>query len=115
MCIRDRVYAAKKANLAFIVNVVIDQDKKVIASFAGDVEEAHKVGCDFVTELSKIDATPADIAISTNGGYPLDQNIYQAVKGMTAAEATCKEGGVIIMIAACNDGHGDVYKRQVQM
>ena len=43
----------QKANLAFIVNVVIDQDKKVIASFAGDVEEAHKVGCDFVTELSK--------------------------------------------------------------
>ena len=70
---KDMVYAAKKANLAFIVNVVIDQDKKVIASFAGDVEDAHKVGCDFVTELSKIDATPADIAISTNGGYPLDQ------------------------------------------
>ena len=103
---RDMVYAAKTAKLAFIVNVVIDQDKKVIASFAGDVEEAHKVGCDFVTELSKVDATPADIAVSTNGGYPLDQNIYQAVKGMTAAEATCKEGGVIIMIAACNDGHG---------
>ena len=103
---RDMVYAAKTAKLAFIVNVVIDQDKKVIASFAGDVEDAHKVGCDFVTELSKIDATPADIAISTNGGYPLDQNIYQSVKGMTAAEATCKEGGVIIMIAACNDGHG---------
>lgn len=103
---RDMVYAAKTAKLAFIVNVVIDQDKKVIASFAGDVEEAHKVGCNFVTELSKIDATPADIAVSTNGGYPLDQNIYQAVKGMTAAEATCKEGGVIIMIAACNDGHG---------
>ena len=103
---RDMVYAAKTAKLAFIVNVVIDQDKKVIASFAGDVEDAHKVGCDFVTELSKIDATPADIVISTNGGYPLDQNIYQSVKGMTAAEATCKDGGVIIMIAACNDGHG---------
>ena len=73
---KDMVYAAKTAKLAFIVNVVIDQDKKVIASFAGDVEDAHKVGCDFVTELSKIDATPADIAISTNGGYPLDQNIY---------------------------------------
>ena len=49
---------------------------------------------------------PADIVISTNGGYPLDQNIYQAVKGMTAAEATVKEGGVIIMLAASNDGTG---------
>ena len=53
-----------------------------------------------------MDAKPADIAISTNGGYPLDQNIYQAVKGMTAAEATVKKGGVIIMMAKSNDGHG---------
>ena len=103
---KDMVYAAKTARLAFIVNVVIDKDKKVIASFAGDVEKAHKVGCDFVTKLSKIDKTLSDIVVSTNGGYPLDQNIYQSVKGMTAAEATCKEGGVIIMVSACNDGHG---------
>ena len=48
----------------------------------------------------------SDIVISTNGGYPLDQNIYQAVKGMTAAEATVKEGGVIIMLSKSNDGHG---------
>jgi nickel-dependent lactate racemase len=48
----------------------------------------------------------ADIAITTNGGYPLDQNVYQAVKGMTAAEATVKEGGVIIMLAQSADGHG---------
>lgn len=102
----DMVYAAKTAKLAFIVNVAIDKDKKVIASFAGDVDKAHKVGCEFVTNLSKIDKVPSDIVVSTNGGYPLDQNIYQAVKGMTAAEATCKDGGVIIMIAACNDGHG---------
>ena len=49
---------------------------------------------------------PADIVLSTNGGYPLDQNIYQSVKGMTAAEATVKDGGVIIMISRANDGHG---------
>ncbi|MGL5329933.1 MAG: nickel-dependent lactate racemase [Peptostreptococcaceae bacterium] len=102
----DMVYAAKAANLAFIVNVAIDKDKNVIASFAGDVDKAHKRGCEFVTELSKIDSKMADIAVSTNGGYPLDQNIYQSVKGMTAAEATCKDGGVIIMVSACNDGHG---------
>lgn len=102
----DMVYAAKTANLAFIVNVAIDKDKKVIASFAGDVDKAHKEGCEFVTNLSKIDKVPSDIVVSTNGGYPLDQNIYQSVKGMTAAEATCKDGGVIIMVSACNDGHG---------
>ncbi|WML34013.1 nickel-dependent lactate racemase [Clostridium sp. OS1-26] len=103
---KDMLYAAEKAQLAFILNVVVDSEKKVINAFAGHRERAHEQGCNFVLELSKIDKVNADIVVSTNGGYPLDQNIYQAVKGMTAAEATCKEGGVIIMVAACNDGHG---------
>lgn len=102
----DMVYAAAKANLAFIVNVVLDGDKKIIGSFAGDMVEAHKVGCNFVKEIARVKKIPCDIAVSTNGGFPLDQNIYQAVKGMTAAEATNKDGGVIIMVAGCSDGHG---------
>lgn len=101
----DMVYAAAKANLAFIVNVVLDGDKKIIGSFAGDMVEAHKVGCNFVKEIARVKKIPCDIAVSTNGGFPLDQNIYQAVKGMTAAEATNKDGGVIIMVAGCRDGH----------
>ncbi|MCO5446143.1 nickel-dependent lactate racemase [Enterococcus faecalis] len=102
----DMVYAAAKANLAFIVNVVLDGDKKIIGSFAGDMVEAHKVGCNFVKEIARVKKIPCDIAVSTNGGFPLDQNIYQAVKGMTAAEATNKDGGVIIMVSGCRDGHG---------
>ena len=102
----DMVYAAAKANLAFIVNVVLDGDKKIIGSFAGDMVEAHKVGCNFVKEIARVKKIPCDIAVSTNGGFPLDQNIYQAVKGMTAAEATNKDGGVIIMVAGCRDVHG---------
>ncbi|HGW6186775.1 TPA: nickel-dependent lactate racemase [Enterococcus faecalis] len=102
----DMVYAAAKANLAFIVNVVLDGDKKIIGSFAGDMVEAHKVGCNFVKEIARVKKIPCDIAVSTNGGFPLDQNIYQAVKGMTAAEATNKDGGVIIMVAGCRDDHG---------
>lgn len=103
---RDMLFAAKQAKLAFILNVVIDSDKKVINAFAGDSELAHTEGCKFVMELASVKAVNADIVISTNGGYPLDQNIYQSVKGMTAAEATCKDGGIIIMVSACNDGHG---------
>lgn len=103
---RDMLYAAKAAKLAFICNVVIDADKKVIAAFAGDREQAHYAGCEFEMKLAGAKAVPADIVITTNGGYPLDQNIYQSVKGMTAAEATCKEGGVIIDVSACSDGHG---------
>ncbi len=102
----DMLYAAKKANLAFIVNVVLGADKEILHAVAGDCEAAHRAGVDFLNRYARVDAIPADIAISTNGGYPLDQNIYQAVKGMTAAEATVKPGGVIIMLAATADGHG---------
>ena len=103
---KDMVFAARQAKLAFICNVVINAEKEAIFAVAGDMEAAHKKGCDFLSSLCRVDAKPADIVITTNGGYPLDQNIYQAVKGMTAAEATVKPGGVIIMMARSNDGHG---------
>lgn len=103
---KDMVWAARKAKLAFIVNVVINEKKEAIYSVAGDLEEAHKQGCAFLSSLCKVKPIPSDIVISTNGGYPLDQNIYQAVKGMTAAEATVNKGGVIIMLSKSNDGHG---------
>ena len=110
----DMLWAAKKANLAYIVNVVINEKKEAIYAVAGDVEAAHLAGCDFLSGLCRAKPMWADIAISTNGGYPLDQNIYQAVKGMTAAEATVKEGGVIIMLAKSNDGHGgEQFYRQL--
>lgn len=102
----DMLSAAYQAKLAFILNVVIDDEKKIIRAFAGDMESAHLEGCRFVKELASVKAVPADIVVTSNGGYPLDQNIYQAVKGMSAAEATCKPGGVIVIAAACNDGHG---------
>ena len=102
----DMVFAARKAKLAFICNVVINAEHRVVGAFAGDCEAAHLAGAVFLKELCQSPAVPADIVITSNNGYPLDQNIYQAVKGMTAGEATCREGGVIIMVAACNDGHG---------
>jgi len=102
----DMIWAAKKANLAFIVNVVLNSEKEPIFAVAGDLEMAHKKGTDFIASLCAVKAVPADIVISTNGGYPLDQNVYQAVKGMTAAEATVKDGGIIIMLALSNDGIG---------
>ncbi|MBR3848863.1 MAG: nickel-dependent lactate racemase [Oscillospiraceae bacterium] len=102
----DMLWAAKKANLQFIVNVVLNSEKKVIYAVAGDLEEAHKRGTDFLSAQCGAKAVYSDIAISTNGGYPLDQNVYQAPKGMTAAEATVKQGGVIIMLASSTDGTG---------
>ena len=103
---RDMVYAARTAKLAFICNVVINAKHEVVGAFAGDCEQAHEAGAEFLKKLCRCEKAPANIVITSNNGYPLDQNIYQAVKGMTAGEATCKDGGVIIMVAACNDGHG---------
>ncbi len=103
---RDMVFAADQAKLAFIVNVVINADKKIIHAVTGAHEVAHRSGCAFLSGLCRVPSSGADIVITSNGGSPLDQNIYQAVKGMTAAEASCSQDGVIIMVAACDDGHG---------
>lgn len=103
---KDMIWAARKAKLAFIVNVVINAQKEAIYAVAGDMEQAHAAGCEFLSGLCKASAAPSDIVITSNGGYPLDQNIYQSVKGMTAAEAAVRKGGVIIMLAKSNDGHG---------
>jgi lactate racemase len=103
---KDMLYAARAARLDFIINVVINSDKEVIHAVAGDCDLAHIEGRNFLNSQCKVSSVPSDIVITTNGGYPLDQNIYQAVKGMTAAEATVNKGGVIIMVAKSNDGHG---------
>ena len=111
---RDMLWAAQQCRLRYIVNVVLDEKKRVIAAFAGDCRAAHEAGCEFVLQSSAVDAVPADIVVTTNGGYPLDQNAYQAVKGMTAAEACVNEGGVIVMLAECADGiGGDSFFRQL--
>ena len=103
---KDMLYAAKTAGLKFIINVVLNGEKEIIGSFAGDLEAAHAKGIQFLSSLARVNKIDSDIAVATNGGYPLDQNIYQAVKGMSSAEATNKEGGVIIMVAGLADGHG---------
>ena len=102
----DMLYAAKTAGLRFIVNVILNGEREIIASFSGDLEKAHAKGCDFLTSLASVSRLQSDITIVTNGGYPLDQNIYQAVKGLTSAEATNKQGGIIIMLAGLSDGTG---------
>ncbi|MBP2069830.1 nickel-dependent lactate racemase [Anaerococcus nagyae] len=103
---KDMIAAAKALGLVYIVNVVINSDKEVIHAVAGDLEKAHEAGTEWLKGKAGVDKRLADIAITSNGGYPLDQNIYQAVKSMTAAEATVKDGGVIIVSAESSDGTG---------
>lgn len=110
----DMLWAARRAKLAFIVNVVLNEEKRVIHAVAGDMEQAHLEGVRFLKDLCSAEAVEADVAVTTNGGYPLDQNMYQAVKGMTAAESTVRQGGVIIMLAQSGDGvGGEHFYRQL--
>jgi len=97
--------AAAMTNPTFLLNVTINPEKKITGVFAGDVREAHAQGADFVREVAKVPVDKLfDIVITTNSGYPLDLNLYQAVKGMSAAAQVVKEGGSIIVAAECRDG-----------
>lgn len=104
---KDMVVAAKLAGLAYIVNVVIDKDKKVVQAFAGEPESAHAAGCVFLGSYCRVKPRQkGNIVITSNGGAPLDQNVYQSVKGLTAAEAAAAEQAVLIICARCDDGAG---------
>ena len=105
----DMIYAARKVNVQFIMNVALNAEKKVIAAFAGDLEQAHEKGVAFVRSLAQCPSVEGDIVITSNGGYPLDQNLYQSPKAVATAEACCREGGVIIMCASCCDGMGGTH------
>ena len=95
----------------FLLNVALNSDKRITGVFAGDFEEAHAQGCAFVKEKVMVPVDePFDIVITTNSGYPLDLNLYQSVKGMSAASLVVREGGAIIIAADCWDGipdHGE--------
>ncbi len=106
---KDMLFAAKATKLEFILNVVINSEKKVVKAFAGNLETAHAHGCELVKSIAQVEPVYSDIVITTNGGYPLDQNIYQTVKGMTAGEACVNEGGVIIICSSCADGTGGEF------
>ncbi len=106
--------AALLAGPAFLLNVTLNRDKQITGVFAGDLDQAHERGCNFVRDYALAPVEAAyDIVISSNAGFPLDLNLYQAVKGMSAAARIVKQGGAIIVAADCWDGipeHGQ-YKR----
>ncbi|HSV97774.1 MAG TPA: nickel-dependent lactate racemase [Spirochaetota bacterium] len=106
--------AARIARMDFLVNVALDGAGNITAVFAGSPEAAHRAGCAHVRAhaMAVVDA-PFDIVITSNSGYPLDQNLYQAVKGMSAAAGVTAYGGSIILAAACEEGlpEGSCYDR----
>ncbi|MFT9846301.1 nickel-dependent lactate racemase [Aneurinibacillus sp. REN35] len=102
----------------FMLNVTLNREKDITAVFAGELFEAHDRGCAFAKEHAMLRCDERfDVVITSNSGYPLDQNLYQAVKGMSAAHKIVKKGGTIICAAECRDGlpnHGN-YAEILQM
>ena len=96
---------ALRIGQSFLLNVALNESREITGIFAGDLLKAHKAGIEFVraTAMQTV-AEPFDIVVTTNSGYPLDQNLYQAVKGMRAAELIVRDGGTVIIAAECNAG-----------
>jgi nickel-dependent lactate racemase len=96
---------ALKTNPTFLVNIALNRDNQITGVFAGDMLAAHAQGCNFVGQTALVPVQETfDIVITTNSGYPLDQNLYQSIKGMRAAQRIVRQGGAIICAAACEEG-----------
>lgn len=102
----EMLEAAHMAKLRFILNVVLDGCKRILSAFAGDAVEAHRIGRVFALKCCGVKPVPGDIVITSNGGYPLDRNLYQLVKGISNGALTAREGGVIVACGECIDGVG---------
>ena len=99
---------ALRTRPTFLLNVALNSRREITGLFAGDMLAAHAEGCKFVKENAMAGvAEEYDIVLTTNSGYPLDQNLYQAVKGMSAASQIVRQDGAIIIAAACEDGLPD--------
>jgi len=103
----DLLEIARMARHDFILDVTLTQDRLISGVFAGDPVKAHAAGVDFLenTSLETLDV-PADVAITSAAGYPLDLTFYQTVKGITAAQHVVKPGGRILILGECAEGVG---------
>ena len=98
---------ALMAGADFNLNVAIDKARRIIGVFAGDMVESHLIGSGFVEKQAKVTLpAPADAVVVSSAGYPLDTTFYQAVKGLLTAVEIVKQGGSILLVAACSEGIG---------
>jgi nickel-dependent lactate racemase len=104
---RELLEIARMVRHDFIVDVALARDRRIAGVFAGRPEEAHRTGVEFVSRVMlETLEEPVDAVITTSAGYPLDLTFYQAIKGITAASHIVREGGKILLAAACEEGAG---------
>jgi nickel-dependent lactate racemase len=110
---------ARMVGVHFAIDVTLNRDQQITAAFAGDILEQHRAACRYAKDTAmRAVPHPFDVVLTTNSGYPLDQNLYQAVKGMSAAAKIVKNGGTIVCASECRDGlpahgsYGAILKSQ---
>ena len=107
---------AARTGVDFSIDVTINRDRGITSVYSGELLQVHDASCDDAKRAAmRSVASPFDVVITTNSGYPLDLNLYQAVKGMSAAAKVVRDGGAIICAAECSDGvpeHGE-YRRML--
>jgi hypothetical protein len=96
---------ALRAGPSFLLNVALNDERQITGIFAGDLIAAHKAGIEFVRHSAMQPVGELfDVVVTTNSGYPLDMNLYQGVKGMSAGARILKPGGTLILAAECREG-----------
>ena len=99
---------ANFVNIDFIVNVVLDEHKKIVHAQAGHYIKAHRKACEYLDKMYMVGIeNKADVVIVSAGGYPKDLNLYQAQKALDNAKHAVKKGGTIILVASCKEGLGE--------
>ena len=104
--VHDDIRAAASAAPAhFSLDVILNSEQRIITAFAGETAPMHDAACAAARRFAMaVVAEPFDVVVTSNSGFPLDQNLYQAVKGMSAAAKIVKDGGTIVCAAECRDG-----------
>ena len=105
---QDIEEAADLVGVDFILNVVLDEHKKIIKAVAGDLTAAHREGCKFLDTLYQVKIPKkADIVIVSQGGAPKDLNLYQTQKALDNSKHAVKDGGIVILVGSCKEGLGN--------
>jgi len=107
-CHREATEVARLAGCDFILNVALDLERRIVGVFAGELEAAFAAAVEQVDAFCRVEAEePADVVVTSGGGYPLDKTFYQTVKGMVGALPVVREGGTILIASACSEGIGN--------
>ncbi len=112
----DQVEGTEMCRPSFLINVVLDEEKRFLAVYAGDYIEAHKEACKMVDKVYGAEVKKeADLVIASCGGFPKDINVYQLQKTMDNAWCAVREGGVVIILGECCEGSGSAqYEKMMK-